>query len=133
MLPCGRSPSGPCPSGPIRRVGSSCTRSLVLRSEYCVQDRGGVLDIEPVSQSRLDFLSAAARDRHLGRQQACPGGRAPLPRAGTLPRRPLDRGDRGQMRGPRGPLGLLPTGPLVRSFCPKSPPRPLPPASTTPP
>ena len=73
MLPCGRCAVGAAVVGcPIRRVGSSCI-SLVLRSEYRVEDRVGVLDLEAVSQPRLDLLAAAAGDRHLGGQQAGAG------------------------------------------------------------
>src|SRR6478672_1056798 len=74
-----RFPWGPCPSSgwPIIRVGSSCI-SLLLGSEYRVEDPARVLDVEAVSQPHLDFLPAGARDRHLRRQQAGRG------RAGML-------------------------------------------------
>ena len=57
----------------VRLAHQSCrvlVHGSVLRSEYRVEDLAGVLDLEAVSQPRLDFLPAAARDRHLGREQA---------------------------------------------------------------
>ena len=74
---------------------------LLLRSEYRVEDRVGVLDLEAVSQPRLDLLPAAAGDRHLGRQQARPGGAAVAAR--RLGGRRLGAGSAAGARlGPRG-------------------------------